>query len=110
MVDLNIPRPDKITSVSDDIPGAVTLTAQLEKQGVAFTVTELPQIVGTAGNAILIHYVSPATGKPVTVLTIPMQPEIDLYGEKYFYFVGMDQDTASRLDWIEVYGACRNQS
>lgn len=108
MVDLNTPRPDKITSVTDDTPGAVTLADQLEKQSVPYTTTGLPRIVGTGGAATLIHYISPATGKPVTVLCVPLRIEIDCCGERYYYFIGMDRESSRRHDWIQIYESCKD--
>lgn len=82
-----------------------TLREVLTKNSVSYQETEIPHLVGFAGNAELIFYVSPKLGKPVTVLAIPHRYDIDGFAEEYFYFVGMTKEQALQDEqwWLNLY-------
>ena len=87
-----------------------TLEAQLAAQRVEYTKINLPFLIGMGGDASLICYTSPKSGQPVTVLCVPLRPDIDSFAEDYYYFVGLGQDDALALspdDWIARYDTAK---
>lgn len=91
------------SDMSTDAP----LVDQLDQQQIAHVEIVIPNLVGLGGSAYLCEYTSPATGKAVTVLCVPIRYEIDGFAEDYYYFEGLALDDAQALDWIDLYDACR---
>jgi hypothetical protein len=85
------------------------LRDQLAAQGVAYEELPIPHLVGMAGAAALVGYISPASDQPVTVLAIPKRPDVDAFGEDYYYLQGVPlSDAVARGEhyWVdEVYPA-----
>ncbi len=106
------PAPDNrlgLTGIAsyDDMINARTLADQLTDQGVTYVGFEVPDISGMGGNAEVLTYISPKVGRPVTVLIVPSQYDVDRYAEDYFYFEGLDAGEAAEMDWVATYDACR---
>jgi len=75
----------------------------LQRLDIPYETFKLENIVGMGGAAYLLWYTSRKTGKPVTVLCIPLQWDVDSFGEEYFYFEGLTKEEALQRDWIKVY-------
>lgn len=94
----------------DDLFSGLTLEEQLTAEGTAFETANLAQIVGMGGRARLVFYVSPKTGRRVTVLVVPHRVDVDRFSEDYFYFQDMDRDSAlageADMRWAELYDKC----
>ncbi len=82
------------------------LDDQLTEAGIEHTVTTVPEIAGMGGEARVIRYWSPS-GKHVTVLAIPLRPDIDDLGERYYYFEADDRYRYAALDWVDMWGRIR---
>ncbi|GAA0719594.1 hypothetical protein Drose_05900 [Dactylosporangium roseum] len=97
------------TATFDDWTSSPPLLRQFAEQSVEVQIRDLPLIAGMGGNAQLVCYVSPRTGKPMTVLLVPHRPAVDQYAEDYFYFE-MAAETALAGDvdarWAELYDRC----
>jgi hypothetical protein len=93
----------------DDSCASGPLCDQLATAKIPFEQMDVPHLVSMAGNASLVFYVSPKTGKPVTVLLIPSRADIDSFGEEYFYFEGMtrEQAMADERFWPDAYEQAR---
>lgn len=87
------------------------LRQQLDTAGITYQTVQLPAIVGMGGNAVLLAYTSPKSGRPVTVLVVPDRLEADQFGETYFYFDGLALGDALAGDyparWADLYDRCR---
>ena len=89
---------------------AADLRVQLSRQGIQFEEVAVPHLVGLAGTAALLGYVSPASQQAVTVLAVPHRYGIDDYAEDYFYLEGLAiADAVARGEpwWIELYQAVK---
>jgi hypothetical protein len=85
--------------LGDDEP----LTGRRLERGVAFDHVEVPHLLTTIGACWLTCYISPLTGKPVTVLTVPDNGGGDDPGETYYYFEGMTREQATENErwWLD---------
>lgn len=80
------------------------LADQLAQQGIAFERVGLPHLVGMAGTAYTLSYISKLSNQPITVLCVPHRADIDDFSEEYFYFEGMSlADALAKGEswWIE---------
>lgn len=86
------------------------LREQLQDRGIEFSEIPITHLVGMAGNAALVFYISPVSGKPVTVLAVPIRYEIDSFAEEYYIFEGMTKEQALRDEewWLIAYDAARH--
>lgn len=99
------------TATWDDFTTSQPLEDQLAAQDVAVELHELPYIVGMGGNARLMFYVSPRTGKSMTVLAVPHRPDVDQFAEDYYYFeMASGEALAGDVDvrWGELFDRCTN--
>jgi len=82
-----------------------TLREQLEKKNIQYEEAHISHLIGIHSEANLIFYVSPAINKPMTVLIISEQYEIDGFAERYYYFAGMTKEQALQDEnwWVENY-------
>jgi hypothetical protein len=98
-----------LTHVAHAYDGHPGLRDQLREQGVAFSETEIPHLVGMAGCASLVFYLSPVDGAPITTLAVPIRADVDSFGESYYIFRGLTREEALRDEqaWLDRYEACR---
>jgi len=93
-----------------DMSAAAPLLDQLDKAGIAYRRREIPHLLHLAGGeAYLVFYDSPKTGKPTTVLCTPIQYDVDAFAEEYFYFTGMTEAVALSIGeagWLSRYDRC----
>lgn len=79
------------------------LVEQMTRVGVQYERTDLNMRTAiTAESCYLVHYTSPKTSAPMTILVVP-QTGLDSWAESYFYFPGMVVEDANKLDWPQVY-------
>lgn len=97
----------RFRSISFDVAGQASLTDQLEAAGAPYGRVDIPNIVGMGGNAYLIFYTSPSSGRPVTVLVVPVQADVDQFHEDLYYFEGIGPEEARSLDWLVLYDKAR---
>jgi len=92
-----------------DYQSSPPLDEQLTQRGIEFDRADIPHLVGMGGCAYLIFYCSPNSGKPVTVLCVPVRADIDSFYEDYWYFEGMsrEQALADEQIWLTRYDLCR---
>lgn len=97
------------TASWSDLSRGDPLADQLKKAEIQFDRIDVPHLVGMAGSAYLVCYVSPRSGKPMTVLCVPVRYEIDGWAEDYFYCEGMtrEQALADENHWLKVYNSRR---
>ena len=83
------------------------LEEQFRDEGRQVEKIALPNIVGMAGSAYLLCFVS-RKNEPSTVLVVPDSGG-DVWGEDYYYFMGLSREQAtSDLDaWLIRYDHCR---
>jgi len=95
----------KITRTSGwtDMMAVEPLCVQLEDADIPWMQHEVSNLIGTGGSAYWIHFVSPKTGSPVTVLCVPHHDLPDGAAEDYYYFDGMGYEEALDVDWAAVY-------
>jgi hypothetical protein len=85
------------------------LEDQMTRGGVPVDTYDLPGIIGAGGIGRLLFYISPNSGRPMTVLTVPHRAEVDQFAEDYFYF---EMTRAEALDgdadvrWADLYDRC----
>jgi hypothetical protein len=87
------------------------LREQLSSGGIEYTTRDLPFLVGMAGSAALVFYLSPKTGQEVTVLAVPQRYDVDQVGEEYYYFQLSHREAVEGHDvdsrWNALYDQCK---
>jgi hypothetical protein len=85
------------------------LITQLGNSGVEYTTAEISHLVGRNGCAYLLFYYSRKLDCPMTVLCVPIRYDVDGFATDYYYFPGVDRDTAleSEQRWVDAYETAR---
>lgn len=95
------------TSYCTDMSNHPDLETELKNRGVEYTKTALPMAAFASENASIVTYNSPSTQKPVTVLVVPAVGA-DSWCEGYYYFPGLDHESASTRDWFAILNELRS--
>ncbi|HKI36062.1 MAG TPA: hypothetical protein VKA46_29670 [Gemmataceae bacterium] len=93
-----------------DSLGGQPLEDQLRAKGLPFEHVEVPHLLTIIGACWLTLYISPLSGKPVTVLTVPDNGGGDDPGETYYYFEGMTRERALKSEqwWLDNIDTMRD--
>lgn len=83
----------------------IDLESTLTSAGVACEIQHLHRVVGLGGHATVIRYTSPKIGKPIAVLQVPVQSDVDDAAVELYYFekpIPVSED-----ELMKLYDLCR---